>query len=491
MDEKNIQSLLSQIKLISDHYKEMEDLSGESFNVFKVLKVERKEVKMHSAFIAELLKPKGSHKCGHIFLDLFIKQIGYSDFIACSAKVEAEKYINVISDNYEHGGNIDIIVVDKEKKAIIIENKIDAIDQKNQLLRYFNYGVNEFGELFNLYYLTLDGKEATNESLGLKPSEQPIGLDGKEATNESLGNSSKVKYIKISYKEHILLWLEECKEKAGNNSILKESIAQYINLVKWLTKQSSEDKCNYEVAKAIINNNLNAFLEIYPIKDLIINYVRLNIKESFPEESKSLFEDIVIDENNDNQYSEDEKKLIKIISGSIDNYTVFDRFFVHDMMQLVKTELVKKLFEQLEEIKNEENRILSVHYDDSFKFNEDDAEFYFKIKGWAEDFCVFFGFDGNFGNGFYYGIELDDNKNTNLISQERRKLVSEKLGKSYLDLDLYKLGNQLWNGDFNDEDGINYWNTKTPWMKIADGEMKEIIKRKIDYILKELNDVKF
>ena len=50
--------------------------------------------------------------------------------------------------------------------AIIIENKIYAIDQYHQLLRYNNYGKQRFPKGFKLIYLTLDGHEASKDSLG-------------------------------------------------------------------------------------------------------------------------------------------------------------------------------------------------------------------------------------------------------------------------------------------------------------------------------------
>ena len=46
---------------------------GEYFNIFSVLRLETKEVRLHSAFLAELLNPEGSHGLGKQFLELFKK----------------------------------------------------------------------------------------------------------------------------------------------------------------------------------------------------------------------------------------------------------------------------------------------------------------------------------------------------------------------------------------------------------------------------------
>lgn len=46
---------------------------GEYFNIFSVLRLETKEVRLHSAFLAELLNPEDSHGLGKQFLELFKK----------------------------------------------------------------------------------------------------------------------------------------------------------------------------------------------------------------------------------------------------------------------------------------------------------------------------------------------------------------------------------------------------------------------------------
>src|SRR6266446_1112235 len=50
-------------------------LTGEHFNVFRILGLEAAEVRTHSAFLAELLNPKGSPGQGDLFLRLFLKEM--------------------------------------------------------------------------------------------------------------------------------------------------------------------------------------------------------------------------------------------------------------------------------------------------------------------------------------------------------------------------------------------------------------------------------
>lgn len=74
MNESIPEHLLRQVSAISTKFNEIAKITGERFNIFRVLGVSTKEVKTHSAFIAELLNNKGSHGCGDKFLVCFIEQ---------------------------------------------------------------------------------------------------------------------------------------------------------------------------------------------------------------------------------------------------------------------------------------------------------------------------------------------------------------------------------------------------------------------------------
>ena len=72
-----IKSLLSNVKILTEHQKKLRQIKGENFNVFSILKMESKENETHSAFLGELLRPKGSHNQGSKFLVLFLEIIGH------------------------------------------------------------------------------------------------------------------------------------------------------------------------------------------------------------------------------------------------------------------------------------------------------------------------------------------------------------------------------------------------------------------------------
>lgn len=70
-------NLLRDVKRTLKDQEEIKNLKGENFNVFSILKMESKENGTHSAFLGELLNPKGSHNFKSVFLGLFLQQLGF------------------------------------------------------------------------------------------------------------------------------------------------------------------------------------------------------------------------------------------------------------------------------------------------------------------------------------------------------------------------------------------------------------------------------
>lgn len=105
MELKEVKQVISKTKTILKHHRELTIAKGEHFNLFSVLNIETKENKTHSAFIAELLNPKGVHGLGTVFLDLFIETIRHNTltnkklntpFQSNTAKVSVEHFIGVV-----------------------------------------------------------------------------------------------------------------------------------------------------------------------------------------------------------------------------------------------------------------------------------------------------------------------------------------------------------------------------------------------------------
>ncbi len=122
------------------------------FNLFSVLRSSSDEVRLHSRFLAFLLDPKASHNQGGELLKLLLERLGIEQFHVESATVLTE---------YQ---NIDILVRNASGQALIIENKIYAGDQDEQLWRYHQRMQAEgYGQIWTSY-LTLDGAEPSEQS---------------------------------------------------------------------------------------------------------------------------------------------------------------------------------------------------------------------------------------------------------------------------------------------------------------------------------------
>jgi len=227
--QENTTQLINQINEISCKYEEISKISGENFNIFRVIELTSEEVRLHSKFLAELLNPKGSHGQGNKFLNLFAQQFDIKNINSEQVKVYVEKYIGNKTDTT--GGRIDILVEDDKKNTIIIENKIYADDQYKQLVRYHNYSNS------NIFYLNLYGIEPIKESCG----DLVVDKDFKV----------------ISYKNDIIEWLENCQKESATLPLLREGISHYINLIKYLTGQSNNSKIEKEIRDLIASTPQN------------------------------------------------------------------------------------------------------------------------------------------------------------------------------------------------------------------------------------------
>lgn len=237
MQIQRYKNLINQVKALNKHYNKINEITGENFNVFRILKLQASEVRMHSAFIAELLDPAGSHGQHDLFLDLFVKlfcfRVKTIDTRSCEVKVEM--HTGYINEEGTEGGRIDIVVTDNMSNRILIENKIYAGDQKNQLLRY-----NSFSQNSDLIYLTLDGRDPDEKSKG----------------NLEAGTH----YICLSYRTDIINWLEKCRKEVAILPFLRESITQYINLIKYLTNQTLNNSMKDELEDLLLQDLEAAFI---------------------------------------------------------------------------------------------------------------------------------------------------------------------------------------------------------------------------------------
>lgn len=232
----HIEAFLKQVKALNDRYEKINQLTGENFNIFRILKLHSSEVRLHSTFIAELLSPNGSHGYKDLFLGLFVDLFQFKDnkFNPVGASVKVEKHLGFMNEAKTEGGRIDIYISDSSGNNIVIENKIYARDQEKQLARYLYHYPKA-----DLFYLTLDGREC------------------EEAKTEGLVCDEHYKCL--SYKNDIAKWLELCRKEATTHPVLRETITQYLHLIKYLCNQATNDTMAEELSELMIYNLEAAF----------------------------------------------------------------------------------------------------------------------------------------------------------------------------------------------------------------------------------------
>ena len=203
-------------QLLKDVYEATKDIKQgekEPFNVFELCGVWSTEMR-HSAILAYLLNPQSSHKFGPVFLKKFYEQIGLNHFTTEGSHVETE----LSFDN----GRMDIVILNNHNQTVVIENKIYAKDQKEQLGRYQKWLKNK-GQ-FALLYLSLDGHEA---------------------------NEKDVDYLRISYRNDILQWLDKCINitQKKKDTFATTTLTQYKELIMVLTKTDITQKEKEKVSE--------------------------------------------------------------------------------------------------------------------------------------------------------------------------------------------------------------------------------------------------
>lgn len=172
------------------------------------------------------------------FLSLIDKDFVPTDFNPSNATVYTEY---TTTDK----GRIDILIKDANKNALIIENKIYAADQYEQLKRYDQFAKKEF-KAYQIYYLTLWGSEA------------------------SLQSGEGVNYLTISYADTIIRWLDKCIALAARLPLVRETLIQYSNHLKILTNQDMNAKNQEEIVKTLADfGNLEA------VQNVFLNYPKV------------------------------------------------------------------------------------------------------------------------------------------------------------------------------------------------------------------------
>lgn len=235
--------LIDKFNEITVSYNEQNKIESLDFNVFCLVDSVYgiKETK-HSKFLSFFLDPKGSHGQGSLFLKEFLDLLNI-EFI------ENEKW-NIAAEKE----NIDILLTSK-RSTIIIENKSNwAIDQENQLYRYWyrkifdkykNYSDESIlGEFDRIVYLAPHVNKKIDSISLRKPDE--INCDVKMLNEEDI--------TCLYFNSDILNWLNRCLEKIESLKI-KLLVQDYIGF--WKQTSLREKKIMEELKKYLEGNKQN------------------------------------------------------------------------------------------------------------------------------------------------------------------------------------------------------------------------------------------
>lgn len=242
-DNQKIEKLIAETKQIVASAENSRKNRGSDFNIFSILGVETKEIKI-CMFLYELLLPRGKHGAGSIYLKAFVENVlglhGFSQTDFDNAIITKEELI-------DNDRRIDILIR-IGKSAFPIEVKIYAEDQEKQCIDYYNYCSRKYNSYTVIYYLTLDKHMPSKSSIG------------QLSVAENL--------ILISFDDEILNWLEEIisMPETQQRQAVKELINQFRDTLLKLTNRNIKD----------INMNLKSIIntpEEFRIAQVIANGV--------------------------------------------------------------------------------------------------------------------------------------------------------------------------------------------------------------------------
>lgn len=215
----SLQLLAQMLAVARARKEERARTTHERFNVFTTLLEAHDEVRLHTRFLHNLLNPAGTHDCGALFLNLFFQTL--SEFTPQDVEgnpvawnpLPPEAAWAVGKEVSTAEGQMDLLL-ECAGCGIAIENKIWAGEQPDQLKRYASYLQRRHGTGGRLLYLTPDGKAAYSHG----------GAD----------------YLRISYQEHILAWLEKCLQASYRFIPINQVLLQYREVVRGLTGQTAD-----------------------------------------------------------------------------------------------------------------------------------------------------------------------------------------------------------------------------------------------------------
>lgn len=234
-------------------------LGKNDYNIFSALLGIHDEVRLHSRFIFSLLNPMGKHYQKSEFLKLF--------FNNCLDETFLKDFNFDKATAIKEYKNIDIYITDG-KNSIIIENKIYANDQNNQLSNYIKtIAKEENPDKIYVLYLTLRDKYPTEYTIG--------EFKDKIKVNDSID----LFVTNITYEKHIQNWINECIDYFQEYKKFEILLSQYRDILDQIFGNYNFKKPNL---LGIIKKYFLDCKKIYQNKGELEEY-QILLKDSFRE----------------------------------------------------------------------------------------------------------------------------------------------------------------------------------------------------------------
>lgn len=192
------------------------------------------EVRLHSRFLYSMLNPAGPHYRGTDFGEALTSVLGHSNWLDWH-KVRA----------YRERNYVDLYLTDG-KRHLLIENKINAIDQPGQVRRYIDDLRRELLEAdapadpddILVVYLSNGRGGPTHKSL------EPYAVEGARIVDAD--RRKLTRFVNAHYRDHIAAWIDACLTSVQDIDNLRHAFLEYQHVVQRITKTYKSRVMNLE-----------------------------------------------------------------------------------------------------------------------------------------------------------------------------------------------------------------------------------------------------
>ena len=274
------------------------------FNILHIFKNHTNEVK-NSFLLKEILNTEINGTCLRVdFIQYLNTLFNWTLDIQAIQPVEIEKYC-------DNSGRIDLFIEGKNF-TLIIENKIDAGDQPQQLKRYIESVRDEYAKDTYVIYLTRWGYTPSENSLPV-PLRNELGKKFRLLKHGNIGQWIELLLEKDEY---------ACIKTNQAYKYLYSGLLQFMHTELLLSNMTQEDNVTKEVIKSILQkyfseNGKTTLSDLEEYKNIFCNAEAV-IAEMIKEEQCNNF----LKDNNVEKYFSFADKIVKIVIEECDKKNI-------------------------------------------------------------------------------------------------------------------------------------------------------------------------